>query len=35
MDSRKIVPMNFFAGSNEETDIENRLIDMWVGGRRM
>jgi len=34
MDSRRMELMNLYAGSNEETDMENRFIDMWVGGRR-
>ena len=28
MESRKMVPKNYFWGSNGETDIENRLMDM-------
>ena len=31
MESRKIVLMNLFAGSNEDADMENRLTDMDSG----
>ena len=31
MESRKIVLMNLFAGSNEDADVENRLTDMDSG----
>ena len=27
MESRKMVPMNLFAGRNRDTDIKNRLVD--------
>ena len=35
MESRKKVPKNLFAGSNGETDIENRLMDMGRGEERV
>ena len=31
---RKMVLMNLPAGSNGNTDIEERLVDMGLGGRR-
>ena len=31
MDSRKMVLMNLFAGSNEDADVENRLVDTVEG----
>ena len=33
MESRKMVLRNLFTGSNGETDIENRLMDMGEGRR--
>ena len=35
MESRKMVPKNLFAGSNGETDRENRLMDMGRGEERV
>ena len=35
MRSRKMVLKNLFAGSNGETDIENRLMDMGRGKERV
>ena len=34
-ESRKMVPNNLFTGSNGETDIENRLMDMGRGEERV
>ena len=34
MESRKMVLKNLLTGSNGETDIENRLMDMGEGRRR-
>ena len=31
MESRKMVLMNLFAGSNGDADTENRLVDTGVG----
>jgi len=35
MESRKMVLKNLFTGSNGETDIENRLMDMRRGEERV
>ena len=35
MESRKMVPKNYIQGSNGETDIENRFMDMGRGEERM
>ena len=34
MESRKTVLINLLQGSNGDTDIENRLMDMVGGGRK-
>jgi len=34
MDLERWYWWNYLQGSNGNTDIENRLMDMWVGGRR-
>ena len=35
MESRKMVLVNLFQGSNGETDIENRPMDMMRGEKRV
>ena len=35
MEPRKVVLKNLFRGSNGETDIENRLMDMGTGKERV
>ena len=35
MESRKMVLKNLLQGSNGETDIENRLMDMGTGEERV
>ena len=35
MGSRKIVPKNLFKGSNGETDIEDRRMNMGIGEERV
>ena len=33
MESRKMVPMNLFAGRSRDTDIESGLLDITIDGR--
>ena len=35
MESRRMVLKNYLQDSNGETDIENRLMDMWRGEERV